>query len=141
LSELARGAPSEAVERLQRAIPYDLAMPGTAFHARFGGLYPAYVRGEAYLAAGRGQEAAVEFQKLLLHRGIVLADPVGALAHLQLGRAYSVSGDIAKAKNAYQDFLTLWKDADADCPSSSRPGQNTRSYSHSAHSAQTVRRA
>jgi tetratricopeptide (TPR) repeat protein len=116
LSALAQRAPSDAVERLQRAVPYDLAMPGTAFHARFGGLYPAYVRGEAYLAAGRGQEAAAEFQKVLNHRGIVLADPVGALAHLQLGRAYVVSGDITRAKNAYQDFLSLWKDADPDIP-------------------------
>src|SRR5215831_10912461 len=116
LSALAARAPSDAVERLQRAGPYDFAMPGTAFFAMFGGLYPAYVRGQAYLAAGRGQEAATEFQKVLNHRGIVLADPIGTLAHLQLGRAYIVSGDMAKAKNAYQDFLTLWKDADADIP-------------------------
>jgi len=116
LSTLAHGAPADAVERLQRAVPYDLAMPGTTFHGRFGGLYPAYVRGEACLAAGRGQEAAAEFQKVLNHRGIVLADPVGALAHLQLGRAYVTSGDITRAKSAYQDFLTLWKDADADLP-------------------------
>src|SRR6476469_5223522 len=87
LSALAHRAPSDAVELLQRAVPYDLAMPGTPFHARFGGLYPAYVRGKAYLAAGRGQEAAAEFQKVLNHRGIVLADPVGTLARLQLGRA------------------------------------------------------
>jgi tetratricopeptide (TPR) repeat protein len=106
----------DAVERLQRAVPYDLAMPGTAFFAKFGALYTAYVRGEAYLAAGRGQEAAAEFQKVLDHRGIVLADPIGALAHLQLGRAYAVSGDMTKAKSAYQGFLTLWKDADADLP-------------------------
>jgi tetratricopeptide (TPR) repeat protein len=116
LSALAQRAPLDAVERLQRAVPYDLAMPGTAFHARFGGLYTAYVRGEAYLAARRGQEAVAEFQKVLNHRGIVVADPVGSLAHLQLGRAYVVSGDMAKAKLAYQDFLTLWKDADADLP-------------------------
>jgi tetratricopeptide (TPR) repeat protein len=91
-------------------------MPGTAFFAKFGGLYPAYVRGRAYLQAGRGREAAAEFEKVLDHRGIVLADPIGALAHLQLGRAYVISGDMAKAKNAYQDFLTLWNDADADIP-------------------------
>ena len=80
-------APLDAIERLQTALPYDLAMPGTAFFAKFGGLYPAYVRGQAYLQAGRGREAAAEFQKVLDHRGIVLADPIGALAHLQLGRA------------------------------------------------------
>jgi eukaryotic-like serine/threonine-protein kinase len=116
LSALTHGAPLDAVEHLERARPYDLALPGTAFFAKFGGLYPAYIRGESYLAAGRGQEAAVEFQKVLNHRGIVFADPIGALAHLQLGRAYVASGDMAKAKNAYQDFLTLWKDADEDIP-------------------------
>jgi len=116
LLALARHAPPEAIERLHTALPYDFAMPGTAFFAMFGGLYPVYVRGEAYLAAGRGPEAAAEFQKVLDHRGIVLADPIGALAHLQLGRAYAVSGDMSKAKKAYQRFLTLWKDADADLP-------------------------
>jgi tetratricopeptide (TPR) repeat protein len=116
LFALAHRAPSEAVERLQRAVPYDFAIPGTAFFAKFGGLYPAYVRGEAYLAAGRGREAAAEFEKVLNHRGIVLADPIGALAHLQLGRAYVASGDRIKAKSGYQNFLTLWKDADADLP-------------------------
>ena len=114
LSSLAHGSPLEAVEQLQRAVPYDLAMPGTAFFAKFGGLYPAYVRGQAYLAAGRGQEAAAEFQKVLNHRGIVLADPIGTLAHLQLGRANVVSGDLTKAKSAYQDFLTICKDGDPD---------------------------
>jgi hypothetical protein len=84
--------------------------------AKFGGLYPAYVRGQAYLQAGRGREAAAEFQKVLDHRGIVLADPIGALAHLQVDRACVISGHIATAKNAYQDFLTLWNDADAEIP-------------------------
>ncbi len=91
-------------ERLQRAVPYDYAMPGTAFFAKFGGLYPAYVRGEAYLAAGRGQEAAAEFQKVLNHRGVVLADPIGALAHLQLGRAYTAAGDKVKARKRLSGF-------------------------------------
>ena len=108
--------PSDAIERLQTALPYDLAMPGTAFFAKFGGLYPAYVRGEAYLFARRGQEAVAEFQKVLNHRGVVLADPIGALAHLQLARAYRVLGDTTKAESAYQDFLALWKDADSDIP-------------------------
>jgi tetratricopeptide (TPR) repeat protein len=116
LFALSRKAPQNAIERLQTAIPYDLAMPGTAFFARFGGLYSVYVRGQAYLAAGRGPEAVAQFQKVLDNRGIVLADPVGALAHLQLGRAYVISGDLTKAKIAYQDFLTLWKNADSDLP-------------------------
>jgi tetratricopeptide (TPR) repeat protein len=106
----------DAVERLQKALPYDFALPGTAFFAKFGGLYPAYVRGEAYLRAGKGREAAAEFQKILDHRGVVSADPIGALAHLQLGRAYRLMGDDTKAKSAYQDFLARWKDADPDLP-------------------------
>jgi eukaryotic-like serine/threonine-protein kinase len=79
-------------------------------------LYPIYVRGEAYLAAHRGTEAVAEFQKIFDHRGVVVNEPIGALAHLQIGRAYAMQGDTAKAKAAYQDFLTLWKDADPDIP-------------------------
>jgi tetratricopeptide (TPR) repeat protein len=116
LFALARRAPLDAIERLQTALPYDFAMPGTAFFAHLGGLYPAYVRGQAYLEAGKSREAAAEFQKVIDHRGIVFADPIGALAHLQLGRALASSGDGAKARIAYRDFLTLWKDADADIP-------------------------
>jgi hypothetical protein len=57
-----------------------------------------------------------EFQKILTHRGIVGLDPIGALAHLQLGRTLALSGDKVRAKAAYQDFFTLWKDADPDIP-------------------------
>jgi len=116
LFALARHEPAEAVERLQTALPYDFALPGTGFFARFGGLYTAYVRGQAYLEARQGREAAAEFQKVLDHRGILFADPVGALAHLQLGRAYHLAGDEVKARASYQEFLTLWKDADPDIP-------------------------
>jgi eukaryotic-like serine/threonine-protein kinase len=79
-------------------------------------LYPVYVRGEAYLALHQGVEAAAEFQKILDHRGIVVSDPIGALAHLQLGRALAMSGDKPKAKTGYQDFLVPWKDADSNIP-------------------------
>jgi serine/threonine protein kinase/tetratricopeptide (TPR) repeat protein len=96
---------SKAVEALQRSTTYELC-----------DLYPVYVRGLAYLASRRGNEAAIEFQKILDHRGIVVNEPIGALARLQLGRAYAMQGDTAKAKAAYQDFLTLWKDADPDIP-------------------------
>ena len=85
-------------------------------HFYLGGLHSAYVRGEALLAAHRYPEAAAEFQKILARRGIVGADPIGPLAHLQLGRAFVLSGDTIKAKAAYQDFLTLWKDADPGIP-------------------------
>jgi eukaryotic-like serine/threonine-protein kinase len=74
------------------------------------------VRGEAYLAEHKGAEAAVEFQKVLDHRGIVISDPIGALARWQLGKAYAIAGDKTKAQAAYLDFLTLWKDADPDIP-------------------------
>ena len=82
----------------------------------FGSLYQVFVRGQAYLTANKGSEAAAEFQKLLDHRGIVRNEPIGAVAHLQIARAYATQGDTAKAKAAYQDFLTLWKDADPDIP-------------------------
>jgi len=76
----------------------------------------AYARGLTYLAAHQGAEAAGEFQKVIDGRTIVVSDSIGALAHLQLGRAFVLAGDKAKAKSAYQDFLTLWKDADSDIP-------------------------
>ncbi len=109
------GKPLDALEILKAAAPYELGLPAVGFY-NWPNLYPVYVRGEAYLAARRGKEAAAEFQKILDHRGIVLNEPIGALAHLQLGRAYVLQGDMAKARAAYQDFLTLWKDADPDIP-------------------------
>jgi hypothetical protein len=79
-------------------------------------MFPVFVRGEAYLAARRGSEAAAEFQEILDRRGLVLNQPIGALAHLGLGRTYVFQGDTVKAKAAYEDFLTQWKDADPDIP-------------------------
>jgi eukaryotic-like serine/threonine-protein kinase len=105
---LSRDDPSKAIEVLQTAGPYELSW--------LSGLYPAYVRGEAYLAAHQGSEAASEFQKILDHRGVVVNDPIGALAHLQIGRAYAMQGEMARARAAYEDFLMLWKDADPDIP-------------------------
>ncbi|MGB9476544.1 MAG: tetratricopeptide repeat protein, partial [Candidatus Udaeobacter sp.] len=77
---------------------------------------PVYLRGEAYLAAKNASAAITEFQKILDHASIVGNEPIGALAHLGLGRAYALSGDLAKAKSAYQDFFALWKNADPDVP-------------------------
>jgi serine/threonine protein kinase/predicted Zn-dependent protease len=105
---------ARAIETLQPSAPYELGSPsGSPISLA---LYPVYIRGEAYLAAHQGSEAAVEFQKILDHRGVVANEPIGALAHLQIGRAYDLQGNTAKAKAAYQDFLTLWKDADSDIP-------------------------
>jgi eukaryotic-like serine/threonine-protein kinase len=107
--------PSKAVEILEVSRPSELASPPPA--VEFGSfLYPAYVRGEAFLLLHRGTDAIVEFQKFLNHRGMVANCPLGALAHVQLGRAYAMQGDTAKARAAYHDFLTLWKDADPDVP-------------------------
>jgi DNA-binding winged helix-turn-helix (wHTH) protein len=109
---LNRGDAAKAIELLQAAVPYELG----SSRLLFGALYPIYERGEAHLAAHQGTEAAIEFQKILDHRGVVGSDPIGALAQLQLGRAQALSGDKIKAKAAYQAFLTLWKDADSDIP-------------------------
>jgi eukaryotic-like serine/threonine-protein kinase len=79
-------------------------------------MHPVYFRGLAYLASHQAPEAAAEFQKIIDHRGLMANCPLGALSHLQLGRAYAIQGDTAKAKAAYKDFLTLWKDADPDIP-------------------------
>jgi eukaryotic-like serine/threonine-protein kinase len=112
---LKRGEPSRAIELLQTAIPYEFGTaPGILYDS--GNFYAVYVRGQSYLATHQGREAAGEFQKIIDHRGIVLSDPIGALAHLQLGRAYALSGDKPKSKTAYEDFLELWKDADPDIP-------------------------
>ncbi len=103
--------PAKAVEILMATSPYELASGGSLNY-----LYPVYVRGEAYLKAGEGKEAAAEFRKILDHRGVMLNFVTGALAHLQLGRALAMSGDKEAARKSYQDFLTLWKDADPDVP-------------------------
>jgi predicted Ser/Thr protein kinase len=102
---------SKALEALKAASPYELGdMQGN------NPLFSIYVRGSAYLAAHQGKEAAAEFQKILDHRGNVVNEPIGALAHLELGRANAMQGESAKARAAYQDFLALWKDADPDIP-------------------------
>jgi eukaryotic-like serine/threonine-protein kinase len=112
---VSRGNASEAIESLRAATPYELGQTTSSFIG-WTALYPVFVRGEAYLTAHQGSEAAAEFQKILDHRGIVLNGPIGALAHLQIGRAFAMQGDTAKARAAYQGFLTLWKDADPDIP-------------------------
>ena len=109
--QLRQGHPARAVSVLEVAAPYELGNPSP-----FGNLYPIYLRGQASLLAHNGRAAAAEFQKIIDHSGIVLNYPTGALAFVQLGRAEVMSGDIGKARTAYQGFFALWKSADADIP-------------------------
>jgi serine/threonine protein kinase/tetratricopeptide (TPR) repeat protein len=116
LDALNDGEAAKAVEMTQAAAPYDLAVPRTAVftNAFFGALYPVYLRGLAHSRMGCHREAAAEFQKILDHPGIVLNDPIGPRARLQLARALSAAGDRAKSAAAYRDLLAIWKDADPD---------------------------
>jgi tetratricopeptide (TPR) repeat protein len=109
--ELVRKNPGRSIELLRTAGPYELTNASL-----MGCMYPAYVRGVAYLDAKQAAAAAAEFQKILDHKGLAGACETDALAHLGLARAYAMQGDTAKAKAAYQDLLTLWKDADPDIP-------------------------
>jgi tetratricopeptide (TPR) repeat protein len=108
--ELHKGQPARAIEILQAALPYD------STGEEFFGLYSAYLRGLAYLRLGQGRKAAAEFQKMVDHPGLMQDLITGPLSHLQLGRAQAMTGDKAAARKSYQDFLTIWKDADPDLP-------------------------
>jgi tetratricopeptide (TPR) repeat protein len=109
----AHDAPT-SIQALQTASRYDLALGGVGFIGRFGSLYPIYVRGLAYIAAGRFADAVGEFQRIVDHRSVVLVDPLDAMARLQLARALVLSGDVARAKNVYSELFALWKTADSD---------------------------
>jgi serine/threonine protein kinase/tetratricopeptide (TPR) repeat protein len=109
--EISKNNPSRGILDLEAAAPYELGGP-----LGFPYLYPVWVRGHAYMAAQNGMAAAAEFQKLIDHPGIIMNQPIGSLAHLELGRAHALSGDKVKARASYQDFFTLWKDADPDIP-------------------------
>jgi serine/threonine protein kinase/Flp pilus assembly protein TadD len=113
--EINRGNPSRAIEILQPVTPYELASPVT-WPGLGGPLYPAYLRGASFLLLHRGTDAAAEYQKLVDHRGFMLACPLGALARLGMARALLSQGDKVKAQLHYQEFVTLWKDADPDIP-------------------------
>lgn len=113
--EINRRQNDKAVEALRAASPYELGEPNP--QAQIGGsLYPIYVRGEAFLKAGQAPEAILEFQKMIEHRGVTQNFVLGALAHLQLARAYKLSGNRTRARRSYEDFLKLWKDDDPDIP-------------------------
>jgi tetratricopeptide (TPR) repeat protein len=111
---LANKDSATAIEKLRAVVaPLDLNVPANSYYSC---LYPIYFRGEAYLMAGQGSSAASEFRKIQDHDGLVWNCAAGAIAHVQLGRAYAIQGDTAKAKSAYMDFFALWKDADPDIP-------------------------
>jgi tetratricopeptide (TPR) repeat protein len=103
--------PAGAIAALEPSRKYELS-----FNYSFNGLYPAYIRGLAYLQLRDGRLAAAEFQKMVDHRGLMGVDVIGALAHLQIARAQKMMGDEASARKWYEDFLALWKDADPDIP-------------------------
>jgi len=107
-----KGQSAKAIELLQAATRYELGLPRSGLNGFFGALYAVFVRGQAYFEAGQGVEAVTAFQKILSDSEIVIGDPIGAVARLQLGRAFALSGDKTRAKAAYQDLLNLWKDAD-----------------------------
>jgi eukaryotic-like serine/threonine-protein kinase len=111
--ELDRSHAQKAIEFLQVAAPYEM---GQATSSMTVALCPPHARAGAYLMLGNGAAAASEFQKILDHRGIVAPFVTGALARLGLARAYALQHDMAQARAAYQDFLTLWKEADPDSP-------------------------
>jgi tetratricopeptide (TPR) repeat protein len=120
LAALRSNDPSRAIEVLRPAATYEFAQPGISFYGAggvaFGAMYPTYFRGMSYLALRKGAEAAAEFQKILEHPGVVLEDPMGALARLQLARAWTMVGDVRKAKATYEELLRLWKEADPAIP-------------------------
>jgi serine/threonine protein kinase len=111
-----RGHPETAIELLTVSKPYELAQTGVSLYVYYGALYPTYVRGLAYRQLRQFREAAAEFQRMLDHPGLLLADPIGPAARVQLARVWRNAGETAKAKAAYEDFLALWKDADPDIP-------------------------
>jgi tetratricopeptide (TPR) repeat protein len=113
--EIRRGNPQKAVEILQTTAQYELGSPLPQFEVG-GSLYPVYIRGQAYSLLHQGGAAVREFQKFLDNRGVAVNCHLAALARLQLARAYALTGDSKKASSNYQDFLTLWKDADPDIP-------------------------
>ena len=111
--ETVRGHPDRSIELMRDAVPYDL---GNLSDNGFACLLPVYVRAQAYLSARQGLLAVAEFHKILGHRGLLWNCPTYPLAHLGLARSYALFGDKEKSSSAYQEFLTLWKDADPDIP-------------------------
>lgn len=112
-TELSKSSPERAITALEPAATYEL---GTQLPFGLGPMYPVYLRGVALLQVGNAQAASVEFRKMIDHPGIAGNFVLASLAHLQLGRALAMTGDKVAARRAYQDFFTLWKDANTDIP-------------------------
>jgi tetratricopeptide (TPR) repeat protein len=110
------GQPLKAIDALQPSVPYEMGSPRSSQTGYFGSLYPVFFRGQALLTMRKGAEAAIEFQKILSHRGIAIGDPVLVLAHIGLARSYALSGEFAKARAQYEAFFALWNGADQDLP-------------------------
>jgi tetratricopeptide (TPR) repeat protein len=110
--KISEGNAAEALSLLEAAAPYESGWAGMIINY----LYPASLRGQAYLLAHKGPEAVTEFRKMLDHKGLMQNFPTAALARLQLGRAYAMSGKLNEARSAYRDFFALWKEADTDIP-------------------------
>ncbi|HET7346711.1 MAG TPA: hypothetical protein VFJ10_05240, partial [Acidobacteriaceae bacterium] len=113
---LEHGNPQQSLESLEAATPYDLGSPRSAIHANFGALYPPYARGLAFLDGGQSAQAVAEFRRIAQHAGVVVNDPIGILAQLQLARSLRAAGATAEARSAYEQVLATWKDADPDLP-------------------------
>ena len=116
LSALARHDAPKALDLLEVNRRYEFAIAPLPFIHFYGNMYPLYIRGLAYLAMHREQDAAAEFSRLLAHPGLATGDPVDAAARLQLARALAVGGDKVKTQAAYSDILTVWKNADPELP-------------------------
>ncbi|HEV2696490.1 MAG TPA: hypothetical protein VGU90_00760, partial [Terriglobales bacterium] len=112
LLALGTSSPEKSIEALKPAVTYELAVPSIAFNTFFGAFYPAWVRGQAYMAEHEPIKAVAEFEKIVGHRGLAAGDPIDASARFQMAKAYLLAGDKPRAKASYQDFLSVWKDAD-----------------------------
>jgi len=111
--ELNRGRPSKALQALKKTSSYDMS---AAVPVTLPTLYPAYVRGYAYLAEGKGNLAAAEFQKFQQYHAVIANQPLGALSYVGLARAYAQTHDLASSRTAYEQFFSLWKNADPEVP-------------------------
>jgi hypothetical protein len=113
---LQRGVPSSAIDSLRPAVANEFGVSAEAFNYFFGTLDPIYLRAQAFLASGQSGVAVTEWNKIVVHRGLLMVDPLDAIVRLQVARAYARMGDIGKANAAYADLLSIWKDADRDLP-------------------------